>query len=186
MVRYVFIKSFRNLVGILLGPSIWSWFKEDIMLETSEPSVGVIKNDPIIRAWSYAKCIFLENLMEDWISIATLAKQLLKALAMSDGLVIFILNCDSSGKSIYFFIPFHVFIRSLIFSWKLFENYFLEKYSLCCLYLMWASFCIACILCGLPFFTRVFQFIKFWQELLFNRYRTKSYSGLIFKLYFVL
>ena len=26
--------------------------------------------------------------MEDWISIATLAKQLLKALAMSDGLVI--------------------------------------------------------------------------------------------------
>ena len=37
----------------------------------------------------------------------------------------FVINCDSSGKiwlelfeDIIFFIPFHVFFRSLMFSWK--------------------------------------------------------------------
>ena len=41
--------------------------------------------------------------MEHWISIATLAKQLLKALAMSDDCFIsdcLIINCDSNGKNI--------------------------------------------------------------------------------------
>ena len=43
---------------------------------------------------------FLENLMEDWIFIATLQKYLLKALAMPDGLlVVSSFNCDSSGRN---------------------------------------------------------------------------------------
>ena len=56
---------------------------------------------------------FLENLMDDWIFIATLAKQLLKALGMSDGLVIVsLLTVIAVGKvwlelfeDIIFFIP---------------------------------------------------------------------------------
>ena len=39
--------SFRILIGILLGPWLLSWFKEEIMLETSVLSVRVIKNDSI-------------------------------------------------------------------------------------------------------------------------------------------
>ena len=42
--------SFRILTGTLLGPSTLSFFKEEIMFETSVLSVGVIKNDSIFRA----------------------------------------------------------------------------------------------------------------------------------------
>ena len=49
--------------------------------------MGVIKNDFIFRG-GRKSFFFLENLMEDWISLATLAKQLLKGLAMSEWLVI--------------------------------------------------------------------------------------------------
>ena len=79
--------SFRILVGILLGPSL-SWFKGKTMLETSVLSVGVITNDSIFKGTRYSKYFFLENMIEDRISIATLAKLLLKALAMPDRSVI--------------------------------------------------------------------------------------------------
>ena len=64
------------------------------------------------------------NLMEDWVSIGTLAKWLLKALAMSGGLVtVSLITVIAVGKiclklfeDIIFFIPFHIFFRSLMFS----------------------------------------------------------------------
>ena len=37
--------SFRNLAGILCGPSIEPGFKEEIILKTSILSFGFIKND---------------------------------------------------------------------------------------------------------------------------------------------
>ena len=58
------------------------------MLETSVLSVGVITNDSIFKGTRYSKYFFLENMTEDRISIATLAKLLLKALAMPDRSVI--------------------------------------------------------------------------------------------------
>ena len=45
---YLF-NNFKILVGILFGPSLLSWFKEEIKLETPELSVGVIKNDSICK-----------------------------------------------------------------------------------------------------------------------------------------
>ena len=65
--------------------------------------------------------------MKDWISIATLAKQLLKALAMPDRLVIVpLLTVIAIGKlwlelfeDIIFFIPLHIFFRSLRFLEKI-------------------------------------------------------------------
>ena len=41
--------SFRILIRILLGPSLFFLFKEEIMLEISVLSVGVIKNESIFR-----------------------------------------------------------------------------------------------------------------------------------------
>ena len=61
---------------------------------------------------------FLENLKENSISIATLVKQLLKALAISDGLVIAsLLTVIAVGEiwlklfeDIIFCVPFHMFL----------------------------------------------------------------------------
>ena len=58
--------------------------------------------------------------MEDWISIATLAKELFKALSVSFGLVIVsLLKVIAVGKiwlqlfeDIIFFFPFHIFFLS--------------------------------------------------------------------------
>lgn len=36
--------SFRILVELLFGPSLWPRFKEEVILKTSEPAIGVIKN----------------------------------------------------------------------------------------------------------------------------------------------
>ena len=85
------------------------------MLETAVLSVRVIKNDSI---WKAEIIKIFEILMEDWISIAILVKKLLKALAMSDGLVIVsLLTVIPVAKlllklfeDIIFFIPFHVFL----------------------------------------------------------------------------
>ena len=43
------LNHFRILIGILLVPSLLSWFKEEVMLETSLLPFGVIKNDSIFR-----------------------------------------------------------------------------------------------------------------------------------------
>ena len=44
------------------------------MLEITVLSVGVIKSDSILGAGGNHNIFFMENRMEDWISIATLAK----------------------------------------------------------------------------------------------------------------
>ena len=85
------------------------------MLETAVLSVRVIKNDSI---WKAEIIKIFEILMEYWIYIAILVKKLLKALAMSDGLVIVsLLTVIPVAKlllklfeDIIFFIPFHVFL----------------------------------------------------------------------------
>ena len=98
--------------------------------------------------------------MDDWISIATLAKYLLKALAMSDGLVIVsLLTVIVVGKVwLELFEDIISFIPLLLFTF--FNS--VDKRFLYCLYLIWASFFV---------FTKVFQFNKFRQKLVFNRYR---------------
>ena len=66
----------------------------------------------------------MKNLMEDCISIATLAKKLLKVLAMSDRLeIVSLLIVITVGKrwlelfeDIIFFIPLVIFFMSLMFS----------------------------------------------------------------------
>ena len=70
------------------------------------------------------KYFFRENLMEDCISIATLAKKLLNLLAMSDRLEnVSLLIVIAVGKiwlelfeDIILFIPLLIFFRSLMFS----------------------------------------------------------------------
>lgn len=44
-----FFNNFRILVGMLLGPSLSSRFKEEIMLQKSVLLVGVLKNDSIFK-----------------------------------------------------------------------------------------------------------------------------------------
>ena len=44
-----FFNNFRILVGMLLGPSLLSRFKEEIMLQKSVLLVGVLKNDSIFK-----------------------------------------------------------------------------------------------------------------------------------------
>ena len=46
------------------------------------------KNDLIFKGERYILILFLENLMEDWLSIETLAKSLLKAFVISEGQLI--------------------------------------------------------------------------------------------------
>ena len=60
-----------------------------MVLKTSQLSFEVIKNDSLLSGGRYWIYCFLENWMEDWIYLATLANYLLKALAMSKG---FLLN----------------------------------------------------------------------------------------------
>ena len=74
------------------------------MLETSVLSIGVIKNDSIFKSGRQSKYFFLENLMEEWTSLLTVIT------AGKVWLELF--------EDIIFFIPFYIFFRPLIFSWK--------------------------------------------------------------------
>ena len=65
--------SFKILVGILLGPSILSRFKEEI-LETSVLSVGIMESDSIFSSGRYSQYFLSENQIEVWMFIAALAK----------------------------------------------------------------------------------------------------------------
>ena len=72
---------------------------EKIIFETSVISGEVIKNDSILKGERWPKYFFLENLREDWISLANLAKELLKALTKADGLLIVsLLTVIAMGK----------------------------------------------------------------------------------------
>ena len=65
--------SFKILVGILLGPSILSRFKEEI-LETSVLSVGIMESDSIFSSGRYSQYFLSEDQIEVWMFIAALAK----------------------------------------------------------------------------------------------------------------
>ena len=55
--------SFKILVGILLGPSILSRFKEEI-LETSVLSVGIMESDSIFSSGRYSQYFLSEDQIE--------------------------------------------------------------------------------------------------------------------------
>ena len=69
----------------------------------------------------------------------------------------FIINCDGSGKNMVRTIPFQIFFRFLMFSWKNLGKYFFLLF----LIVLIKDFCIVCVLCGFPFLQEYFNLINF-------------------------
>ena len=114
------INNLRILVGILFGPIAFEGLRDNIIFLTSISSVGLRKKEFILTGGRKSWKLFFEYLIEDWMSVATFTKYLLKALAISCGSVKLqplskILDGASLGNSfreIIFFIPFHVLFKS--------------------------------------------------------------------------
>ena len=77
----------RVLVGIIFGPIAFEGLRGNIILLTSISSVGLRKKEFILIGWRKSWKLFFEYLIEDWMSVATFTKYLLKALAVSCGSV---------------------------------------------------------------------------------------------------
>ena len=80
------------------------------MLEISVLSVGFIKNDLIFRGGEQSQYFFLENFMEDWISIATLFIEDISDVRWVSSC--FIVNCDISRKNMFRIIWRYYFFNS--------------------------------------------------------------------------
>ena len=124
-------KNLNILVRILFRLTALWLFREEMMLETSLQSVGEIKHESeenhyLLVGRSRKTVVIFLNLIEDRISSTIVEKCLLKALAIAIGyvkvaLLLMIALGDAWFKffsEIMLFILFHVFSRSLIFSWK--------------------------------------------------------------------
>ena len=108
------------LVGILFRPIAFEGLRGIIIFLTSFPSVRLRKKELILIGARKSWKLFLEYLTEDWMSVATFPKCLVKALTISCGSVkLWTLSKVLDGaivdyffKDISFFIPFHVVFRS--------------------------------------------------------------------------
>ena len=81
------INNLRSLVGILFGPIAFEGLRDNIIFLTSISSVGLRKKEFILIGGRKSWKLFFEYLIEDWMSVATFTKYLLKALAVSCGSV---------------------------------------------------------------------------------------------------
>ena len=81
------INNLRILVGILFGLIAFEGLTDNIILLTSISSVGLRKKEFILIGGRKAWKNFAEYPIEDWMSVATFTKYLLKALAISCGSV---------------------------------------------------------------------------------------------------
>ena len=81
------INNLRILVGILFGPIAFEGLRDNIIFLTSISSVGLRKKEFILIGGRKAWKNFSEYPIEDWMSVATFTKYLLKALAISCGSV---------------------------------------------------------------------------------------------------
>ena len=81
------IKNLRILVQIPFGAIAFEGLRDNIIFLTSISSVGLRKKEFILIGWRKSWKLFFEYLIEDWMSVATFTKYLLKALAISCGSV---------------------------------------------------------------------------------------------------
>ena len=81
------INNLRILVEILFGPIAFEELRDNIIFLTSISSVGLRKKEFILTEGRKLWKLFFEYLIEDWMSVATFTKYLLKALAISCGSV---------------------------------------------------------------------------------------------------
>ena len=76
------IKNLRILVQIPFGPIAFEGLRVNIIFLTSISSVGLRKKEFILIGGRKSWKLFFEYLIEDWMSVATFTKYLLKALAV--------------------------------------------------------------------------------------------------------
>ena len=81
------INNLRVLLGIIFGPIAFEGLRDNVIFLTSISSVGLRKKEFILIGWRKSWTLFFEYLMEDWMSVATFTKYLLKTLAVSCGSV---------------------------------------------------------------------------------------------------
>ena len=81
------IKNLRILVQIPFGAIAFEGLRDNIIFLTSISSVGLRKKEFILIGGRKSWKLFFEYLIEDWMSVATFTKYLLKALAVSCGSV---------------------------------------------------------------------------------------------------
>ena len=114
--RSMFLFSnFRIVVGILFGSRILSRFKEEKILETSVLSVGLIRDNSIFRA---GKCDRGLNIYSAFSKIVI--NGICNVTWISDCFIVIAVGVVWLYliEETIFFILFHVFFRSLIFSSK--------------------------------------------------------------------
>ena len=119
--------NLRILVG-LFGSIAFQGLRDNIKFLSSILSVELRKKELILIEGRKSWKLFLECLIEDWVSGATLTKYLVKALAIScDSVTLWplpkILNGATFGnsfKDIRLFIPFHIRVKSFRLFWKQF------------------------------------------------------------------